>query len=313
MAGTQYLTKVKTGAMMDEKILDGKQVAAAVKQKVQNGVAFLRQHGVTPKLTVILVGDDPASQVYVRSKERTCQRLGIESQTIRLDAQTSEQTLLQHIRALNAAKDNHGILVQLPLPRHINEENILMAIDPRKDVDCFHPQNLGLLLSGNPYVLPCTPAGIVEILKYYEIPTAGRHAVIIGRSNIVGKPLANLLVQKQEGANATVTIAHSRTQDLAEITARADILVAAIGRPNFVQAHMVKEGAVVIDVGINRLPADNDKGYILAGDVDFAAVVPKAGKITPVPGGVGPMTIAMLMQNTLTVAAAQNGIVEIPG
>jgi methylenetetrahydrofolate dehydrogenase (NADP+)/methenyltetrahydrofolate cyclohydrolase len=297
---------------MDEKILDGKKVAAAVKQKVQSGVDFLGKQGITPQLTVILVGDDPASQVYVRSKERTCQRLGIESRTIRLNAQTSEQTLLQYIDELNADPGNHGILVQLPLPDSINEENILMAVDPRKDVDCFHPQNVGRLLSGNPYVLPCTPAGIMEILKYYEVPTAGRHAVIIGRSNIVGKPLAGLLVQKRDGANATVTIAHSRTKNLKELTAQADILIAAIGRANFVQADMVKEGAVVIDVGINRLPADNEKGYVLAGDVDFASVLPKASKITPVPGGVGPMTIAMLMQNTLTVAAAQNGISELP-
>ena len=289
-----------------EKLLSGKTVAAHVNERVAGQVAALKKRNITPKLSVILVGDDPASQVYVRRKEKSCQKLGIESQTYRLPAKTGEEDLLALIEQLNKDPLNNGILVQLPLPDHIDEDKILLAVDPRKDVDCFHPQNVGLLVSGKPFVLPCTPAGIVEILKYYDISTEGKHAVVLGRSNIVGKPMANLLMQKNPQANATVTVVHSRTQNIAEITRQADIVVAAIGKARFVTADMVKEGAVVIDVGINRVDADNEKGYVLVGDVDFDGVIEKVARITPVPGGVGPMTIAMLMQNTVTVTEAQN-------
>jgi len=292
----------------DDKILSGKIVAAHVNERVARQVESLKERGVQPKLSVILVGDDPASQVYVRRKEKSCQKLSILSQTYRLSSETGEEELLKLIAKLNRDTDNHGILVQLPLPVHIDEDKVLLAVDPMKDVDCFHPQNVGLLVSGKPFVLPCTPAGIVEILQYYRISTEGKHAVVLGRSNIVGKPMANLLMQKNPQANATVTVVHSRTKNIAFIARQADIIIAAIGRAGFVTADMVKEGAVVIDVGINRIDADNDKGYALAGDVDFDNVVGKVSYITPVPGGVGPMTIAMLMQNTVSVAAAQNNI-----
>ena len=292
----------------NDKLLDGKKVAANVNERVKQKVERLKEKGVRPKLTVVLVGDDPASQVYVRRKEKSCQKLGILSETIRLDAQTSQDDLLALIERLNQDSDNHGILVQLPLPDQIDENEVIMAIDPAKDVDCFHPQNVGLLVAGQPYVLPCTPAGIMEILAFYGVETQGRHAVVIGRSNIVGKPMANLLMQKNAQANATVTVVHSRTKNLPELTRQADILIAAMGKPHFVTRDMVKPGAVVVDVGINRIEADNEKGYALVGDVDFNDVLPIVDRITPVPGGVGPMTIAMLMQNTVTAAAAQSHV-----
>ncbi|MHB2152923.1 bifunctional methylenetetrahydrofolate dehydrogenase/methenyltetrahydrofolate cyclohydrolase FolD [Calditrichota bacterium GD2] len=291
--------------MQKEKLLKGKPVADHIYGQVSERLKILKEKGILPRLTVILVGDDPASKVYVSRKEKTCQKLGMDSETLHLPAATSQSELLQLIEKLNADRSTHGILVQLPLPTHIDEHRVLLKIDPDKDVDCFHPRNVGLLVSGKPYVLPCTPAGIVEMLKFYQIQTEGKHAVIIGRSNIVGKPMANLLMQKASAANATVTVVHSRTKNLPELTRQADILVAAMGRPEFVKADMVKEGAVVIDVGINRKDADNEKGYVLVGDVAFDEVLPKAAGITPVPGGVGPMTIAMLMHNTLTVAARQ--------
>ena len=292
----------------NDKLLDGKKVAASVNERVKQKVERLKEKGVRPKLTVVLVGDDPASQVYVRRKEKSCQKLGILSETIRLNAQTSQDDLLALIERLNQDSDNHGILVQLPLPDQIDENEVIMAIDPAKDVDCFHPQNVGLLVAGQPYVLPCTPAGIMEILAFYGVETQGRHAVVIGRSNIVGKPMANLLMQKNTQANATVTVVHSRTKNLPELTRQADILIAAMGKPHFVTRDMVKPGAVVVDVGINRIEADNEKGYALVGDVDFNDVLPIVDRITPVPGGVGPMTIAMLMQNTVTAAAAQSHV-----
>ncbi len=294
--------------MFEEKLLKGKPVAEAVYQRITTDLEKLKAQNVLPKLTVILVGNDPASKVYVSRKEKTSKKLGMDSETIYLPEETTEQELLDLISRLNEDPQVHGILVQLPLPKHIDEQKVILHIHPDKDVDCFHPRNVGLLVSGNPYVLPCTPAGIVEILKYYKIEVQGKHAVIIGRSNIVGKPMANLLLQKNEWANATVTVVHSRTKDLAEHTRRADILIAAMGRPKFVTADMIKEGAVVIDVGINRVAADNEKGYALVGDVDYERALPRVASITPVPGGVGPMTIAMLMMNTLTVAARQNGI-----
>jgi methylenetetrahydrofolate dehydrogenase (NADP+)/methenyltetrahydrofolate cyclohydrolase len=294
--------------LFEEKLLKGKPVAEAVYQRITTDLEKLKAQNVLPKLTVILVGNDPASKVYVSRKEKTSKKLGMDSETIYLPEETTEQELLDLISRLNEDPQVHGILVQLPLPKHIDEQKVILHIHPDKDVDCFHPRNVGLLVSGNPYVLPCTPAGIVEILKYYKIEVQGKHAVVIGRSNIVGKPMANLLLQKNEWANATVTVVHSRTKDLAEHTRRADILIAAMGRPKFVAADMIKEGAVVIDVGINRVAADNEKGYALVGDVDYERALPRVASITPVPGGVGPMTIAMLMMNTLTVAARQNGI-----
>ena len=292
----------------EEKLLKGKPVAEHVYQKVKAGLSLLQARNVVPKLSVILVGNDPASKVYVARKEKTSKKLGMDSETIYLPEDTSEDELLRVIERLNTEPAVHGILVQLPLPAHIDEHKIIMHINPDKDVDCFHPRNVGLLVSGRPYVLPCTPAGIMELFSYYEIGLNGKHAVVIGRSNIVGKPMANLLMQKNPAANATVTVVHSRTRNLAEHTRRADVIIAAMGRPRFLTPDMVKDGAVIIDVGINRVEASNEKGYVITGDVDFENVLPKVRAITPVPGGVGPMTIAMLMFNTLQVAAHLNGI-----
>ncbi len=294
--------------MNEDKILDGKEVAQAVKERVKLQVEKLKEKGINPKLTVVLVGTDPASQVYVRMKGKACEKLGILSDTIRLDEQTPQEELLSLIDKLNNDASNHGILVQLPLPKQIDEQKVIEFINPKKDVDCFHPHNVGLLVNGAPYVLPCTPAGVVEILKYYKIGTESKHVVIVGRSNIVGKPAANLLMQKNQYANATVTVVHSRTKDLPAITRQADILIAAMGVPQFIKKEMLNPNCTVIDVGTNRIDADNDKGYRLVGDVDFDEVASYVQKITPVPGGVGPMTIAMLMQNTVTVAARQNDL-----
>ena len=276
-------------------LIDGKAISAKVKEEVKIAAAELSAKGVVPGLAVVLVGEDKASQTYVASKEKACAACGIKSFPYHLSAQTTENALLELINELNSDENVDGILVQLPLPKHIDTNKILEKIDPAKDVDGFHATNVGRLVSGLEAFVPCTPLGIMRLLAEYGIDTNGANAVVIGRSNIVGKPMANLLLN----ANATVTITHSRTKNLAEICARADILVAAIGKPNFVSADMVKEGAVVIDVGINRL----DSGK-LVGDVDFEAVAPKCSFITPVPGGVGPMTIAMLLQNTIT--SAQN-------
>jgi methylenetetrahydrofolate dehydrogenase (NADP+) / methenyltetrahydrofolate cyclohydrolase len=294
--------------MKSLRILNGKEVAEAVDNRLQKQSDFLNSKGIQPKLTVVIVGDDPASHVYVRRKGKACEKLSIISDTIHLAADTSEDSLLELIDRLNKDAKNNGILVQLPLPDQINENKVIRSINPQKDVDCFHPQNVGLLVAGQPYVLPCTPAGILEILKYYNISTSGKNVVVMGRSNIVGKPMANLLLQKNKYANATVTIVHSRTADIAAHTRHADILIAAIGQAHFVKADMCKEDAVVIDVGMNRIDAQNEKGYELVGDVHFETVSGIASAITPVPGGVGPMTIAMLMQNTLTVTAEQNGL-----
>lgn len=272
-------------------IIDGKAVSAAVKDEVKEQVAALKKDGGVPCLAVVLVGDDPASKVYVRNKKRACEYCGIKSLEYILDKTASEQQLLDLIDVLNKEPTVHGILVQLPLPPHINEQKIINAISEQKDVDAFHPANVGRLMTGNPDFLPCTPAGVMEMLKKYNIETAGKDCVIIGRSNIVGKPMAMLML----AANSTVTICHSKTKNLKEKCLSADILIAAIGKPKFVTADMVKDGAVVIDVGINR--TEDGK---LCGDVDFDEVSKKASYITPVPGGVGPMTIAMLMKNTLT-------------
>jgi methylenetetrahydrofolate dehydrogenase (NADP+)/methenyltetrahydrofolate cyclohydrolase len=279
------------------KILDGKALAARVREGLKKEVAQLTAEGFTPGLAVILVGDDPASQVYVRNKERACAELGIKSWKHHLPADTSQKDLVQLVERINADPEVNGILVQLPLPAHIQTEAVLDVIDPAKDVDGFHPVNLGLLTAGRSGIIPCTPAGVMELVKESGVDVTGKECVIVGRSNIVGKPLAFLFLQE----HGTVTICHSRTRDLAEVCRRADILVVATGRPGLVNGGMVKPGAVVIDVGINRTAEGK-----LTGDVDFASAVQQAGAITPVPGGVGPMTIAMLMKNT--VAAARHAV-----
>ena len=274
-------------------MIDGKAVSAAVRQEIARDAAELTARGRMPSLAVVIVGEDPASKVYVRNKHRACAECGITSFQYELPADTTQRELLSLIWRLNADMDVDGILCQLPLPAHLDEQAVIDAIRPDKDVDAFHPQNTGRIMTGDYAFLPCTPAGIMELLRRYDIPVEGKHAVVIGRSNIVGKPMAMLLL----GANATVTVCHSKTKNLAELTRQADILVASVGRPNFVTADMVKPGAVVVDVGINRLPDGK-----LCGDVDFDAVSPIASHITPVPGGVGPMTITMLLRNTITAA-----------
>ncbi|WP_374286216.1 bifunctional methylenetetrahydrofolate dehydrogenase/methenyltetrahydrofolate cyclohydrolase [Lactococcus sp.] len=275
-------------------IIDGKVLAAKLQANLKIKVDALRAKGLTPGLVVVLVGEDPASQVYVRNKERRATELGLNSKIIRLAETVSEEELLRIIEQLNQDEQWHGILVQLPLPKHISEEKVLLAIDPDKDVDGFHPMNMGRLWSGNPVMVPSTPAGIMEMFKDYGVDLAGKRAVVIGRSNIVGKPMAQLLMM----ANATVTIAHSRTENLSALTKEADILVVAIGQAKFVTADMVKKGAVVIDVGMDR----DEETRKLCGDVDFASVKDVARLITPVPGGVGPMTITMLMEQTVRAA-----------
>lgn len=275
------------------KIIDGKLVAEETRNKIKCDVDRLKEKGVEPGLAVILVGSDPASQVYVRNKKLACEKVGIRSFSYDLPETTAESELLSLIKELNARSDVHGILVQLPLPKGLNEKAVIEAIDPKKDVDAFSVSNVGKIVIGEEGFVPCTPAGVMELLKYYQIPTEGKECVIVGRSNIVGKPQALLMIH----ANATVTVCHSKTKDLASVCRRADILVAAIGKPKFITADMVKEGAVVIDVGMDR-----DENGKLCGDVDFVNVEKKASYITPVPGGVGPMTITMLLKNTLTSA-----------
>ena len=280
-------------------IIDGKLVSAAVKERVAKEVKELDQKGVSVCLAVILVGNDPASQIYVANKKKACEQLGIISKEFVLPEATTQQELLSLVNDLNNDSSVNGILCQLPLPKGLDEKAVIAAIDPQKDVDAFHPVNVGKIMIGDYDFLPCTPAGVMEMLAYYNIDVGGKECVVIGRSNIVGKPMGMLLLHK----NGTVTICHSRTQNLSEVTRRADILVAAVGKANFVTADMVKDGAVVIDVGMNR-----DSNNKLCGDVDFDAVKTKASYITPVPGGVGPMTIAVLMQNTLTAAKRQNNL-----
>lgn len=289
------------------RIIDGKAVAAAVLDECREEAAALVARGITPGLAVVLVGEDPASKVYVGSKVKTCAELGFHSRKIELPKETTQEELLRVVRELNADPAIHGILVQSPPPKHIDEEDVIRALDPRKDVDGFHPENVAKLVLEDPTgFVPCTPAGCMKLLDVSGIPTAGAEAVVIGRSMIVGKPMALLLVSKV--ANATVTIAHSRSKDLPALCRRADILVAAVGRPEMVKADWVKEGAVVIDVGINRVEdATKKSGYRLAGDVAYEEVAPRCSAITPVPGGVGPMTIAMLMKNTLQAARQIGG------
>jgi len=275
-------------------IINGKYVSSEVRKSITADIeSFKRDFGVTPGLAVILVGNNPASAVYVRNKHKACLEVGINSYEITMPEETTEDELLSKIDELNENPDVHGILVQLPLPKHISEEKVINRISPAKDVDAFHPTNVGKIVAGKYDFLPCTPAGIMELLHFYSVDISGKECVVIGRSNIVGKPMALLLLAE----NGTVTICHSRTKELKEVTRRADILVVAIGKANFVTADMVKDGAVVIDVGINR--TEDGK---LCGDVNFSEVEPKASKITPVPGGVGPMTITMLLKNTLTAA-----------
>ena len=286
-------------------LIDGKAVSAEVRSEVKEAVdARIAAGKRPPYLAVVLVGDDPASASYVRGKARASTEVGIESDTLTYDAAISEEELLKVVDQLNEDDGVDGILIQLPLPDHIDDRKVIHAIDPAKDVDCFHPESVGTLVIGLDGFQPATPAGIVELLERSNIQTSGAHCVIIGRSNIVGKPLANLMLKK--GLDSTVTVCHSRTKDLPGIARQADILVAAIGRANFVTADMVKPGAVVIDVGINRVDdATRERGYRLVGDVDFDAVEPIASHITPVPGGVGPMTIAVLLQNTLRAATGK--------
>ena len=289
---------------MSAKILSGTDLSAQIRAEVATGVIEMQEkHRVTPGLAVVLVGDDPASAVYVNNKQRACEQAGLHSDSARLPGTATEYEILAAVHAFNDDPRIHGILVQLPLPNGIGQYRVIEAIDPDKDVDGIHPYNLGKLLQGRPDFPPCTPSGIIELLVRNGHDPEGANVVICGRSDIVGKPLAALLMQRGRGGNATVTVCHTRTQDLAEVTRRADVLVAAIGRPEVITADMVGEGAVVIDVGINRVDDPSARrGYRLKGDVDFESVSRKASAITPVPGGVGPMTIAMLLVNTLTAA-----------
>ena len=284
---------------MAAQIIDGKKIAADTRAEIAAQVAEQKAAGVTPGLAVIIVGENPASQVYVRNKHKACGEVGMYSEVIEMPGDTSEEVLLAKIAELNADDKIDGILVQLPLPKHINEENVINAIRPDKDVDAFHPVNTGKIMIGNPDFLPCTPAGVMVMLKKSGIDITGKNCVVVGRSNIVGKPMAMLLL----GANGTVTVCHSKTKDLAAVTREADILVVAIGRADFITGDMIKEGAVVIDVGMNR----REDGK-LTGDVDFATACERASYITPVPGGVGPMTITMLLQNTLTASKLHHGL-----
>ncbi|MBU2608864.1 MAG: bifunctional 5,10-methylene-tetrahydrofolate dehydrogenase/5,10-methylene-tetrahydrofolate cyclohydrolase [Chloroflexi bacterium] len=295
---------------MTAQIISGTEIAKQIREEIKQEVAELKEkHNVVPGLVTVLVGEDPASQVYVGQKEKTSAALGIYSERHDLPADTSEADLLALIDKLNKDPKIHGILVQLPLPKHINETNVLFAIDPKKDVDGFHPVNVGKLMIGEPDYLPCTPHGIQQLLMRSGIETDGAEVVVVGRSNIVGKPIANILLQKQKGANATVTICHTHTRDISFHTKRADIIIAAAGKANAITADMVKEGVVIIDVGVNEIGKTAEGKRILVGDVDFEGVKEKARAITPVPGGVGPMTITMLMLNTLRAAKIKAGLI----
>jgi methylenetetrahydrofolate dehydrogenase (NADP+)/methenyltetrahydrofolate cyclohydrolase len=290
---------------MTAQIIDGKQVSADMRAEIKEEVAQLKEKGIVPGLGVILVGEDPASKSY----ERTCEDLGIFSDDNRLPEDATQEELLTRVEKMNKDPKINGILVQLPLPKHLNEAEVLLAIDPDKDVDGFHPMNVGKMMVGEKAFLPCTPHGVIQLLMRSGVTIEGAKVVIVGRSNIVGKPLANMLIQKNKTGNATVTVCHTRTKDLADQTRQADIIIAAAGRPNTVTADMVKEGVVVIDVGVNRVEDTTKKsGYRLVGDVDFEAVKEKASFITPVPGGVGPMTITMLMYNTVDSAKRAAGL-----
>jgi methylenetetrahydrofolate dehydrogenase (NADP+)/methenyltetrahydrofolate cyclohydrolase len=284
-------------------LIDGKKTAQQIREEIKEEVAAIVDKQQTgPHLAAVIVGDDPASKTYVASKERAAKSVGMPSSTYTYPEETTEEELLATIDFLNNDDEIDGFIVQLPQPAHIDVDKVIERIDPAKDVDGFHPMNVGKMAIGQPAFVSATPAGILELLKRYDIETEGKHCVVLGRSNIVGSPVSILMSKKAKPGNATVTICHSKTKNMAEIMRTADILICAIGQPQFVKADMVKEGAVVIDVGIHRIPADNEKGYKLVGDVDFDEVVKKASYITPVPGGVGPMTIAMLLKNTLIAA-----------
>jgi len=288
-------------------IIDGKKTAEAIKNEIkQRAAVLLEKKGIRPGLAVLLVGDDPASSIYVNSKAKTCEALGFHSIVKKMPAETSEMEILEIVRNWNNDTNIHGILVQLPLPHHINETKVLLTISPAKDVDGFHPENMGRLVIGMSGFISCTPAGIHELLRRYDIPLKGKHVVIVGRSNIVGKPVANLLYQKKADANAIVTICHTAANNISEYTRQADVLIAAVGQPEIIKAEDVKDGVTLIDVGINRIEDNtSEKGYRITGDADYSAIYKKAYAITPVPGGVGPMTIAMLMQNTLISAEGE--------
>ena len=294
---------------MTAQIIDGKQVAADMRAELKEEVAKLKEQGIVPGLGVILVGEDPASQSYVTAKERACEDIGIYSDDNRLPPDTSQKELMALVEKMNNDSKINGILVQLPLPKGLNEAEVLLAINPDKDVDGFHPMNVGKMVVGEKAFLPCTPHGVIQLLLRSGVEIKGAKVVIVGRSNIVGKPLANMLIQKNDKGNATVTVCHTRTKDVSWHTKQADIIIAAAGRPNTVTADMVKEGVVVIDVGVNRVEdATRKRGYRLVGDVDFEAVKEKASFITPVPGGVGPMTITMLLFNTVESAKRKAGL-----
>jgi len=295
---------------MSAKIISGTETAQAIREELKTEIAELKEkYNVIPGLVTILVGDNPASQSYVAAKNKTAHALGIHSEQISLPADTSEDDLLALVEKCNNDNRLNGILVQLPLPKHIDEAKVLYAIDPNKDVDGFHPVNIGKMMLGEQCFLPCTPYGVLELLQRAGVETSGAEVVVVGRSNIVGKPVANLMLQKRPGGNATVTLCHTRTKDMDFHTRRADILIVAAGVPNMIKADQVKEGVVVIDVGVNRIGKSESGKAILAGDVDFDSVKEKAAAITPVPGGVGPMTITMLMKNTVQAAKQQAGLV----
>ena len=286
--------------MTSSKVLSGLDTAATVYESFNDRIKVLSTKGVIPGLCVVLVGEDPASQIYVRTKSKKLKSLGLISETIRLDADVTEQKLLSIIEDLNANSKFHGILVQMPLPEHINSQNVINSINPAKDVDGFHPENVGWLSIGKPRFIPCTPKGIMRIFSHYNIDLNGKDIVVIGRSNIVGRPMS-ILVSSND-ANGTCTVCHSRTKNINDYTRNADIIISAIGVPNFLTSEMIKENSIIIDVGINRIDSDNQKGYKIVGDADYDSVFDKVSKITPVPGGVGPMTIAMLVENTIEAA-----------
>lgn len=295
---------------MSAEIIDGKKISGEIREGLAKEIDELKQkYGITPGLAVVLVGENPASQVYVRMKNKACHKIGIYSEQHTMPADTNEADVLKKVDELNKNDKIHGILVQLPLPSQIDEQKVINSILPEKDVDGFHPVNMGKLLIGLDGFKPCTPYGVQKMLVHAGVPISGANVVVVGRSNIVGKPVANILLQKQENANATVTVCHSRTKNLAQVTSQADILIAAIGRPEMITADMVKEGAVVIDVGVNRVDdSSSEKGYKLVGDVKFDEVSEKCKAISPVPGGVGPMTITMLLYNTTQAAKIKAGL-----
>ena len=288
--------------MDTSKVLSGKDTAVAIYDSFKKRLDILSKKGIIPGLCVILVGDNPASQIYVKTKSKKLQSLGLRSKNIYLDIDVSQNELIQIISVLNQDSNYHGILVQMPLPSHIDSQEIINSIDSTKDVDGFHPENVGWLSIGKPRFIPCTPKGIMKIFKHYNIELSGKDIVVIGRSNIVGRPMSILVSSNGDWSNGTCTICHSRTKNLEQYTRNADVVISAIGKPNYLKADMIKKGSIIIDVGINRVEAENDKGYKIIGDVDYNSVIDKVSFITPVPGGVGPMTIAMLVENTIEAA-----------